>query len=127
MIYSVESISAAQHSDFKLHIYICIHVHTHTHTYSFSYIIFHDVLFQETGYNFLCCTVEPHCLSILNVIESTNFKLLILFYEMTPKTNKKGIPIVAQRKQIRLGTMRFGVRSLASLSGLRIRGCCELW
>ena len=34
---------------------------------------------------------------------------------------------MAQRKQIRLGTIRLRVRSLASLSGLRIRRCGELW
>ena len=38
-----------------------------------------------------------------------------------------GVPIVAQQKRIRLGTMRLRVRSLASLSGLRIRRCRELW
>ena len=32
-----------------------------------------------------------------------------------------------QQKQIRLGTMRFPVRSLALLSALRIRRCHELW
>ena len=34
---------------------------------------------------------------------------------------------MAQQKQIRLGTMRLRVPSLASLRGLRIRRCCELW
>ena len=34
---------------------------------------------------------------------------------------------MAQRKQIRLGIMRLRIRSLASLSGLRIRHCGELW
>ena len=34
---------------------------------------------------------------------------------------------MAQWKRIRLGTMRFRIQSLASLSGLRIRRCCELW
>jgi len=34
---------------------------------------------------------------------------------------------IAQRKRIRLGTMRLQVPSLASLSGLRIRLCCDLW
>ena len=34
---------------------------------------------------------------------------------------------MAQQKQIQLGTMRLRVSSLASLSGLRIRHCCELW
>ena len=34
---------------------------------------------------------------------------------------------MAQWKQIPLGTMRLWVRSLASLSGLRIWHCRELW
>ena len=37
-----------------------------------------------------------------------------------------GVPAVAQQKQIRLGTMRMQVQSLALLSGLRIQSCCEL-
>ena len=38
-----------------------------------------------------------------------------------------GVPIMAQRKQIQLVSMRMWVRSLASLSGSGIRLCCELW
>ena len=38
-----------------------------------------------------------------------------------------GVSIVVQRKWIWLGTMRLQVRSLTSLSGLRIRRCPELW
>ena len=38
-----------------------------------------------------------------------------------------GVPIVAQWKRIQLGTMRLQVGSLASLSGLKIRCCPELW
>ena len=38
-----------------------------------------------------------------------------------------GVPIVVQQKRIRLGTMRFRVQPLASLSGLRIQCCRELW
>ena len=34
---------------------------------------------------------------------------------------------MAQWKQIQLGTMRLKVRSLASLSGLKIQRCLELW
>ena len=37
------------------------------------------------------------------------------------------IPVVVQQKRIQLGIMRFRVRSLASLSGLRIQRCRELW
>ena len=38
-----------------------------------------------------------------------------------------GVPILAQRKRVRFRTMRFQARSLASLSGLRIQHCQELW
>ena len=38
-----------------------------------------------------------------------------------------GVPVVAQQKQIRLGTMRLQVQSLASPNGLRIWHCRELW
>ena len=38
-----------------------------------------------------------------------------------------GVPIVAQWKWIQLGIMRMQVRSLASISGFRIRCCRELW
>ena len=38
-----------------------------------------------------------------------------------------GVPIVARQKQIRLGTMRMQVPSLALLSVLRVRRCHELW
>ena len=41
--------------------------------------------------------------------------------------NVRGVPVVAQWKRIQLGTMRLPVRSLASLSGLRIWHCHELW
>ena len=34
---------------------------------------------------------------------------------------------MVQRKRIRLGTMGLRVRFMASLSGLRIQCCCELW
>ena len=38
-----------------------------------------------------------------------------------------GILLVVQQKQIRLGTMRLCVLSLALLGGLRIQRCRELW
>ena len=43
------------------------------------------------------------------------------------KNNSLGVPIMVQQKWIWLGTMRVRVRSLASLSGLRIWHCHELW
>ena len=38
-----------------------------------------------------------------------------------------GVPVVAQRKQIQLRTMRLRVPPLALLSGLKIQHCRELW
>ena len=38
-----------------------------------------------------------------------------------------GVPVMVQWKRSRLGTMRLQVQSLATLSGLRIWHCCELW
>ena len=35
-----------------------------------------------------------------------------------------GVPVLAQRKRIRLGTMRLRIQPLALLSGLRIWHCC---
>ena len=46
--------------------------------------------------------------------------------KQTNKIHDPEFPVVAQQKQIRLGTMRW-VPSLASLSGLRIRHYHELW
>ena len=39
----------------------------------------------------------------------------------------EGVPIVAQQKQILVGTMRLWVQYLALLSGLRIPSYHELW
>ena len=41
---------------------------SYIYIHSFPHIIFHHVLSQEIGYSFLCCTLGPHCLSILNGI-----------------------------------------------------------
>ena len=43
------------------------------------------------------------------------------------KNGYTGVPVMAQQKQIQLGTMRLQVWSLASLSGLKIWRCHELW
>ena len=40
------------------------------------------------------------------------------------KVQNIGVPVVAQRKRIRQGTMRLRAQSLASLGGLRIRCGC---
>ena len=43
------------------------------------------------------------------------------------KEKRKGVPLMAQWKQILLASMRTQVQPLTSLSGLRIRRCSELW
>ena len=42
------------------------HIHTYMHIRSPSYTVSLHVLSQETGQSSLCCTVGPHCFSILN-------------------------------------------------------------
>ena len=46
---------------------------------------------------------------------------------LSSKNLQIGVTVMAQRKLIRLGTMRLRVWYLASLSGLRISHWCELW
>ena len=47
--------------------------------------------------------------------------------ELGNERNMVGVPITAQWKLLQLGAMRLWVRSLASLHGLRIRCCHDLW
>ena len=47
--------------------------------------------------------------------------------KLKKKKENGGVPVLAQWKQIRLGTMRLQVQSLALLRGLRIRCCHKLW
>ena len=61
-------------------------------------------------------------------VAQENIKVIFKYGEQyCLKKLECGIPIVVQQKWIQLGTVRLRVRSLASLSGLRIRCCHELW
>ena len=51
----------------------------------------------------------------------------VLLILLTHSSTFLGVPVVVQRKRIRLGTMRLWVWSLALLSGIRIWRCHELW
>ena len=71
-------------------------------------------------------------ISILNVnasyksvtsIHFSEYLLCLLFH----KNNQLGVSVMAQWKQIRLGTMRLQVQSLALLNRLMIQLCHELW
>ena len=46
---------------------------------------------------------------------------------MLKKITSQGVLIVVQQKQIQLVSIRMRVRSLASINGLRIHRCHELW
>ena len=54
-------------------------------------------------------------------LSKANFYTATLYLKAVPE-----FPVVAQWKRIWLASMRMQVRSLASLSGLRIQCCCEL-
>ena len=55
---------------------------------------------------------------------TTMFKFPIV---MAASSLALGVPVVVQRKRIWLGMMRLWVLSMASISGLRIPSCPELW
>ena len=85
------------------------------------YIIWQVVFFEwvsENGVSHLISRFFYYSLSV-NLSEYLNF-LWFTFHV-------RGVPVMAQWKWIQLGTMRLWVWSLASLSGLRIWHCCELW
>ena len=60
-------------------------------------------------------------------LESMNMEVRKGRYSLTMKRIIIGISVMAQWKQIWLGSMRMQVQSLALLSGLRIWHCHELW
>ena len=66
------------------------------------------------------------CVRCINVITAI-LSLSLEKVETLKNIYKGGVPVVVRRKRIRLGTIRLQVRSLASLGGLRIRHCGELW
>ena len=63
------------------------------------------------------------CLCGLQCVGFINFRHLTVTY----LKKRLWVPVMAQRKQIWLASMRMQVRSLASVSGLRIWRCHELW
>ena len=73
--------------------------------------------------NILCISKETK-----DIKQSTGEALIMTRNKATRETSIKilGVPVVAQRKQIQLGTMRLQVQSLDSFSGLSIRHCHEL-
>ena len=74
--------------------------------------------------NSKCCTVvKCSCLMRGAFLPSKYFKKK----KCHIRTEDRGVPFVVQQEWIWLGTLRLQVRSLASISGLRIQSCCELW
>jgi len=79
----------------------------------------------------VCSFLFLWCLYLILIILDSNTVVIewvrnwfFLFYL---KKICGGVPVMAQWKRIQLGTMRLQVWSLASLSGLRIWCCRELW
>ena len=91
--------------------------------------------FMETCHLHVGLCSEPAFSSDWNFLQSVSYPsqktlypwtlLMKLYY--TVIGNLFGSSLVAQQKLIWLASFRMQVRSLAPLSGLRIRLCCELW
>ena len=71
-------------------------------------------------------TVSFQNIELIFVLIHLVFSLYGMFREIV-KLYIWGVPLVAQHYQARLVSMRTQVRSLALISGLRIRHCHELW
>ena len=111
-----------------------MYIHTHLYMYIHTYIYIYIFTYAHTYVYIYICTSMKNW-KIINL----NYSLEILsesmsvwcpfqtFKTKTTQNSKHGVPIVAQWKQIWLVTMRLRVRTLALLSGLRIRHCHELW
>ena len=89
-----------------------------------------NITFEAYLRNFLHLPVLPQfislpnncfCFIILSLLHPSNL------FSRLQLEKSLGVPVVAQRKRIQLGTMRLHVQSLALLSGLKIRCCPELW
>ena len=95
----------------SLHIQVSIKCKGPTIFIPGSYIIFH-------GWNIIINCPNSFC--IFKFIFTRLAKWMLIFAIL-------GLPIVVWLKWIQLGIMRLQVRSLASLSWLRIQRCRELW
>ena len=84
--------------------------------YQFSYLRICHFTFMSFSEVSIHSSDQSHTVVVKFIPRNKHFKVLL-----------PGVSSVAQWKQIQLGTMRSRVRSLASLSGLRIRCCRELW
>ena len=69
-------------------------------------------------------TLEYHSLSKFQLCNTVLSTTVIPVYIRSPDWE---FPLWLSGQRIQLGTMRVWVWSLASLSGLWIRHCCELW
>ena len=70
---------------------------------------------------------QPKCPSIEEWIKKRWYIYTMKYYSAIKRNEITGVPTVAQGKRIQLGSTRLWAQSLASLSGLRIWCCRELW
>ena len=87
---------------------MCFHKHTQTFTLKYCGVYYNTVHSSKVQYKGVI---------LINFLK--------IFY--TKLSKNSWVPVVAQWKRIWLGTMRLQVLPLASLSGLRIQHCGELW
>ena len=92
------------------------------------YLLLYTLLFlRHNQYNKSLAYILPNIFLCLSLFLNTFFSSMVCSTNEEQVRLWEGVLIVAQRKQIQLGTMRSQVRSLALLSRLRIQHCRELW
>ena len=97
----------------------------------FPYIPFSWQLWGRSKFLLEFCGLDcfqVNTIPMTNVFWSGRFCCLVgMTYAYVGNMLCLGVPVVAQWKQIRLGSIRMWVQSLASLGGSGIWHCCELW
>ena len=111
---------------------LLIYIYTHTYIYIYIYIFPSGRNFTEqniiTYWCPLCSFWKCYCYLCITIFYFyLHSSIVVTLSKVRIRLKITGVPVMAQQKWIQLGTMRLWVLSLASLSGLRIRHCCDLW
>ena len=81
---------------------------------------------NQISHNLIIAEVQRWCVGFHQTLQ-TSLCIFQCFPIINSLKRSTGVPVVVQQKRIQLGTMRLRVRSLASLSGLGVQHCHELW
>ena len=88
-----------------------------------------QITWECNGVDTCYSLLRPAAKEVATLHLNGNWDQRLLYHQICDNllNSGRGVPVMAQRKRIRLGSTRMRVQSLASLSGLRIQRCYKLW